>query len=210
MNSIPKTTERIRQRIMEIPIGEPFTPADFLALGTRASIDQTLSRLVKSGVLERMTRGVFVRPEVNRYVGKVMPEPIKIAETIAKTTGSIVQVHGAEAARRLELTTQVPTQPVFCTSGPSKRIRMGKMEIRLQHVCPRKLALAGRPAGLALAALWYLGKKEVTPRVIEKLRRKLPATEFEALKSATNAMPGWMSDALFRYERAASTVGAQG
>ena len=31
---------------------------------------------------------------------------------------SIVQVYGAEAARRLELTTQVPTQPVFSTSGP--------------------------------------------------------------------------------------------
>ena len=39
---------------------------------------------------------------------------------------------------------------VLVTSGPSKRIRVDKMEIRLHHVCQRKLALAGRPAGLAL------------------------------------------------------------
>lgn len=140
----------------------------------------------------------------SRFVGKVMPEPLKVAETVAKTTGAVVQIHGAEAARRLELTTQVPTQSVFVTSGPSKRIRVGKMEIRLQHVCQRKLALAGRPAGLALAAMWYLGKKEVTPALVEKIRRKLGSSEFEVLKSATSSMPAWMSDAIFRNERMAA------
>lgn len=201
MNTTTNTAELIRNRIQEMPVGEPFTPAAFLAFGTRASVDQNLSRLVKAGAIERVARGVFVRPEVSRFVGKVMPEPFKVAETVAKTTGGIVQVHGAEAARRLELTTQVPTQSVFVTSGPSKRIRMGKLEIRLQHVCPRKLTLAGRPAGLALAAMWYLGKKEVTPALVEKIRRKLGASEFEILKSATGSMPAWMSDALFLNEK---------
>lgn len=208
MNTPTKTAELIRQRIERMLVGEPFTPTAFLECGTRASVDQTLSRLVKAGTIERVTRGVFVRPEVSRFVGKVMPEPIKVAETIAKTTGSIVQIHGAEAARRLELTTQVPTQSVFSTSGPSKRIRVGKMEIRLQHVCQRKLALAGRPAGLALAAMWYLGKAEVTPSLIEKIRRKLSDSEFEALKSVTSAMPAWMSDAIFKHERAAVSAHA--
>jgi len=203
MNELINTAALIRQRIEQMPIGEPFTPTAFLACGTRASIDQTLSRLVKAGTIMRVARGVYVCPEVSRYVGKVSPSPLKVAETVAKTTGAIVQVHGAEAARRLKLTTQVPTQSFFATSGPSKRIRMGNIEIRLQHVCQRKLALAGRPAGLALAALWYLGKKEVTPALIEKIRRQLGASEFEVLKSATHSMPAWMSDALFRSKRTA-------
>ena len=203
MNTTIKTADLIRQRIELMPAGEPFTPAAFLECGTRASVDQTLSRLVKAGSIDRVTRGVFVRPEVNRFVGKVMPEPLKVAETVARSTGAIVQVHGAEAARRLELTTQTPTQSVFMTSGPSKRIRIGKMEIRLQHVCQRKLALAGRPAGLALAAMWYLGKKDVTPALVEKIRLKLGSDEFKALKSATRLMPSWMSDAIFRNERTA-------
>lgn len=58
------------------------------------------------------------------------------------------------------------------------------MEIRLLHVCQRKLALAGRPAGLALAAMWYLGKTEVTPALVEKIRRKLGSSEFEVLLDA--------------------------
>ena len=201
MNTSTKTAALIRARIEAMPLGEPFTPMAFLACGTRAAVDQTLSRLVRAGVIERVTRGVFVRPERSSFVGKVMPEPLKVAETVAKTTGAVVQIHGAEAARRLGLTTQVPTQPVFVTSGASKRIRVGKMEIRLQHVCSRKLALAGRPAGLALAAMWYLGKKEVTPAIVEQIRRRLGASEFEVLKSAVSAMPAWMSDALFRNGR---------
>jgi hypothetical protein len=201
MKTITKTAELIRQHIEAMPTGEPLAPTAFLECGTRASIDQTLSRLVKAGSIDRVTRGVFVRPEVSRFVGKVMPEPLKVAETVAKITGAVVQVHGAEAARRLELTTQVPALSVFVTSGPSKRICVGKMEIRLQHVCQRKLALAGRPAGLALAAMWYLGKKEVTSALIEKIRRKLGASEFEVLKSAARSMPAWMSDAIFRNER---------
>lgn len=201
MKTIRKTAELIRQRIEEMPIGEPFTPMVLLSCGTRASVDQNLSRLIKAGVIERVARGVFVRPEVSRFVGKVMPEPLKVAETVAKTTGAIVQVHGAEAARRLELTTQVPIQSVFNTSGPSKKIRVGKIEIRLQHVCQRKLALAGRPAGLALSAMWYLGKTEVTPALIDRIRHKLGANEFEVLRSATSLMPAWMSDAIFHSEQ---------
>lgn len=201
MKTTTKTAELIRKHIEAMPLGEPFTPNAFLECGTRASVDQTLSRLVKAGLIARVARGVYVRPEVSRFVGKVSPSPQKVVETIAKTTGAIVQVHGAEAARRLELTTQAPTQSVFVTSGPSKRIRVGKMEIRLQHVSARKLALAGRPAGLALTAMWYLGKKEVTPALVEKIRRKLGASEFEALKSAISSMPAWMSDALILNER---------
>lgn len=198
-----KTAQLIRQRIEEIPLGEPFAPNFFLQCGTRESVDQTLSRLVKAGAIERVTRGTYVRPEMNRFVGKVMPEPIKVAQTIAKNTGAIVQVHGAEAARKLELTTQTQMKTIFMTSGPSRRIQMGAMEVRLQHVCQRKLALAGRPAGLAITAMWYLGKKEVTPSLVEKIRRKLSIEEFEELRSATSVMPAWMSNVMSQYERMA-------
>lgn len=193
-------TTLIRQRIEKIGLGEPFTPAILLECGTRAAVDQALSRMVKAGQIARVARGVFVRPEVSRYVGKVMPEAMKVAEALAKTTGAVVQVHGAEAARRLGLTTQVPQQAVFTTSGPSRRVKFGKTEIRLQHASGRKLALAGRPAGLALAALWYLGKGAVTPATVEQIRSRLPASEFAALREATANMPAWMSDMFYRYE----------
>jgi hypothetical protein len=98
------------------------------------------------------------------------------------------------------LSTQVPSQPVFYTSGPSRRVQLGRMEVTLKHVSPRKLAMAERPAGIALTALWYLGKRLVTLETIERIRTRLPHEEFEALQSATRVMPGWMHDVFIQFE----------
>jgi hypothetical protein len=66
----------------------------------------------------------------------------------------------------------------------------------LKHVSPRKLALANRPAGVALSALRYLGKERLTPEVIAAIHHKIEPAEFEALKEAA---PAWISDPIHDY-----------
>lgn len=187
-----------------MPLGEPFTPAEFLDLGARKSVAMILARLAKTDLLKRVTRGFFVRPRISQVVGRISPTPLKVAELIS--TGEIIQVQGAEAARRLELTTQVPMAPIFVTPGPSRMFHMGKLAVELRHISQRKLLLAGRPAGIALTVMWYLGKREVTPRIVGKIRRKLSEEEFEALKSVMASMPPWMRDAMLENERSAFDV----
>ena len=65
---------------------------------------------------------------------------------------------------------------------------MGALDVTLKHVSPRRFALAGRPAGTALAALWYLGRREVDEAVIEQVRRKLSVEEFGALVAASGCV----------------------
>ncbi len=186
-------TEQVRRTIDDLPQGTVFTSAQLAPIGPRAAIDQALARMVKTGHITRVARGVFVRPEQNRFVGPVPPRVADVAEAIARTHGAVIEVQGAEAARTFGLTTQMPVKPVFSTTGPTRRIRLGNLELTLQHRRPRKLALAGRPAGKALAALWYLGKENVTPEVIETIRTQLPPGEFEALVGAISVMPAWMA-----------------
>jgi hypothetical protein len=140
----------------------------------------------------------------SRYVGQVMPEPSKVAQAIANAHGETIQVHGAEAARLLGLTTQMPLQSVFYTSGRNREIKLGKLRLILKHVAARKLALSGRPSGLALSALWYIGKEQVSPRTIEAIRAKLTPEAFEEFKAETRSMPAWMADTLLRYEQEAT------
>jgi hypothetical protein len=194
------TAEAIRTQIESIPIGEPFTSTQFRGLGRQAAVDQTLSRLVKKGQIVRIARGVFVQPKKSRYVGQVMPEPAKVAHAIASAHRETIQVHGAEAARLLGLTTQMPLQSVFYTSGPGRKMRIGNLQLVFKHAPPRKLALAGQPSGLALAALWYLGEAQVTPGVFESIRKKLSPEAFQQLKAEARSMPAWMADTLRRYE----------
>ena len=193
------TAEAIRNHILRARRGEPFTNTRLLKLGSRASVDKTLCRLVDEGMIQRIARGVFVRPKENRFIGSVMPGVSKVVEVMARDHGETIQVHGAEAARRFKLSTQVPTLPVFCTSGPTREIKIGNLKVKLRHVSHRKLLLAGKRPGLALSALWYLGKNSMNSNVINTIQAGLTTEEFETLKNTD--MPAWMAAALEKYSK---------
>lgn len=195
------TAKAIQQHILRINRGEPFTNKQFLKLGPRTSVDKALSRLVKEGSIERITRGVFMRPKESPFIGKTMPDISKVVEVMAKDHGETVQVHGAEAARQFKLSTQVPTIHVFYTSGPSRKLKIGKLSVVLKHTSQRKLLLAGKRAGLALSALWYLGKENVNTKTLHAIQAGLSEKEFETLKNTD--MPIWMNSAFEQYSKEA-------
>ena len=191
--------ESIQQQIEKVPLGEPFTNSRFLRLGSRAAVDKTLSRLVAEGAIQRIARGVLVRPKQSRFVGNVMPDVSRVVQVIAKDHGETIQVHGAEAARRFKLSTQMPTTPVYYTNGPTREIRIGKLKVKLMHTSSlRKLQHAGERPGLALSALWYLGRNNINTEVMQRIEEGLSEEEFETLRSSR--MPAWMSEAFRQYE----------
>ncbi len=187
--------EDIRIDIRTLPKGRPFTTSRFASLGSRGAVDRALSRIVREGEIERLSRGVFVRPRKSRFVGTVFPDIAEVVRAIAKDNGETVQVHGAEAARRLGLSTQIPTMPVFHTSASSRSIRIGNATVRMVHTSNRRrLQFAGEPAGLALAALWYLGRENATPEAVARIEASIGPEDFGKLRSAD--MPAWMAVAL--------------
>lgn len=190
------TRTPIASLIMKMKVGEPFTTRQILGFGSRAAIDQALSRLVKEKRISRIARGVYVKPRISRYAGVVQPVPESVAHAVAE--GSAIMPHGAEAARRLGLSTQVPVNPIFYTSGQRRTIRQGNLTIQLRHRPLRQMALAGRPAGLALTALLFLGSRQVTGEILERIRERIGGSEFEALRNARNAMPAWLAERLAR------------
>ena len=188
-------SQAIRTGIRKLPKGKPFTSARFLECGSRGAVDRALSRVVEDGEIDRVSRGVFVRPRTNRYVGTVLPDVLEVVEVIARNNGETIQIHGAEAVRRFGLSTQVPTARVFYTSASSRTIRIGNVTVRMIHTSNRRrLQFAGEAAGLALSALWYLGKDNVTHETVDAIRSALGQTGFEKLRSAD--MPAWMARAL--------------
>lgn len=195
------TSKLIQQKVKQLPTGRPVTFTTFASCGSRAAVDQALSRLVKAGKLSRPARGIYMRPKKNSFIGDVPPEAIEVAKVLAEEFGDVVQIQGAEAARRLGFSTQVPVRHIFYTTGPNRHFHLGEMEVTLKHVSPRKLAMSERLAGVALTALWYLGKKQVTWETIEHLRSQLPEEEFDTLRQATHIMPAWMRAAFVDHEK---------
>ena len=60
--------------------GWVFTPMQFLDLGSRMAVDQTLGRLTKAGIIRRLTRGLYDYPtnirisETSRLIMIVSPK----------------------------------------------------------------------------------------------------------------------------------------
>jgi hypothetical protein len=114
---------RILAEVAELPEGAPLYAKALLHLGSRAAIDQALSRLVRRGGLLRAGRGLYVRPVETRF-GTRAPSVPAVLEALTATTGETIAAHGAAAANSLGLTTQVPVRAVYLTSGPSRRLNL--------------------------------------------------------------------------------------
>lgn len=184
----------ILKRIKYMPKGRPFSSERFAEVGSRAAVDKAVSRLVAAGALERVTRGVYMRPKVSPFAGVVRPSANSVVEVVAKHNRETIQIHGAEAVRQLSLSTQMQTRPVYYTSGSSRELRLGKTVVHFQHVSPEKLQCAGTKTGLALVAMFYLGREGLTPEVLERIKGKLTSAELKRLTACK--MPAWMQSAV--------------
>ncbi|HHV91595.1 MAG TPA: type IV toxin-antitoxin system AbiEi family antitoxin domain-containing protein [Pseudomonas aeruginosa] len=187
--------QAILNRFMHMPKGRPFVGAAFAQVGSRASVNKALSRLVQSGTLERVAHGVYMRPKTSKYTGKVVrPSALAVMEVITKANGETIQIHGAEAVRRLGLSTQMQVLPTFYTSGSTREIKIGNAVVRLRHVSKNRLQHAGTKVGVALTALHYLGKEGLSVKVASKIASALSNEELMQLQACK--MPEWMRTAL--------------
>ena len=64
---MPSSPEQIMTYAAALPEGALIHPKALLHLGTRAAIDQALSRLAKKGELLRVCHGIYVRPVATRF-----------------------------------------------------------------------------------------------------------------------------------------------
>lgn len=143
----------------------------------------------------RATRGIYVRPKEVQYLGKVLPGSEEIIKVISKQTGETITIHGAEAARILQLSTQAPMRPVFYTSGTSRKIKLGKQVISLKHISPRKQVKPGTITCTVISALWYFGKNNTNENVINTIKQRLNEKQFSEVLKHINQMPVWMANA---------------
>ncbi len=182
--------DKIKHRIIGKGPGAVFTPADFLDLGSRASVDQTLSRLTDQGVIRRLARGIYDYPKTSPRLGRMSPDPDAVA--IARKDGRVVQVSPARAANMLGLTTQAPAKAVYLTDGPSRTKQIGAQTIIMRNAAARNLVGAGKPTGAVFQALRYLGKDGVDASVVARLSRTIDADTRRALVKDALQAPGWM------------------
>lgn len=174
-----------------------FTPKDFVDIGSRHAVDQSLHRLVEQEIIQRLDRGIYYYPESPRQ--KPLPTPAHldaVARAIAAQTGDRAILTGEEAAYRLQLTGQGEDAPItqydYLTTGRSKRRKIGHWEIRFRHssfIPPESMPDA---ALNVMQALLFLGKEAITPTVIAQCAQSLTLSDRESLRKLASLSPVWL------------------
>ncbi len=172
--------------------GWVFIPTAFVDIGSRAAIDQTLSRLVVDGKIRRLARGVYYYPKFHPKLGELQPNVDDIVRAVLKDQGYKTQVSEAMAANMLGISTQVPAQTVYYTDATSRVIHIGKLTITFNHATSKGLLGAGTLAGIVIQALRYLGADRVTDIVLKKIAKVLDDKSIKDLQRLKSQAFAWM------------------
>ena len=200
---IPTLKSLIIQRMNQAPIGTVWTPTDFLELGQRDAIDKTLQRMVASGNLRRIDRGLYDKPHINTLTHKPAAADYRsIINAVGRRNQVRVLIDGITAANDLGLTNAVPGQIIVHTDGRIQPIQLGNLIIKFKLTAPSKLYWAGRPAMHIVQALYWLRDslkndeqmiQEITAKLIRFLRDPKQGSQIcKDLQAGLHTVPLWM------------------
>ncbi|HBH20754.1 MAG TPA: hypothetical protein DDX33_01735, partial [Rikenellaceae bacterium] len=150
----------IRERISSADNGTLFFNNSFPEYDDEY-VGKILSDLVKSGDLYHLSRGVYLKTEPTRF-GLVYPPVSAIASAIAERDKAQILPTGATALNLLGLSTQMPMNPVFLTSGSARKIIIDGRTITFKRAVPKNFAIKGRKRSLIVQALKYIGENNIT------------------------------------------------
>ena len=190
---------RLQSRIATQP-DAVWTPVDFLDLGPRAAVDKALQRLVRSGDVSRIDRGLYFRPRKSTLTGKpTHPDQKVVIDAIARRDQTRVVVDGLTAANDLGFTTAVPARVVVLTDARLRPIHLGNQQIQFKTVAPSRLYWAGRPAMRIVQALYWLqdllqsDPGAITKRLTALLNdSRHGAAIRDDLQKGIHTLPTWM------------------
>ena len=186
------TSAHIRKFIFNLPKGLIFSTRELLNFGTRAAVDQCLCRLVKRGDIRRLAWGLFMRNDL----GVRLPSTLVIATEKAKAFGRQILADGFEAAKLLGLMGSGNQKITYATNGRSSSFKCKDIRIYFKGVSARKMSLGDSPVGLAIRALWQLGKEACQPKDIERATINFNRPERQQFRQSRHLMPFWMTNLL--------------
>lgn len=183
---------QVLDKIKRSPRGTLFFVENFANITNTKAANKALERLVKSGELERVAQGVYVRPVIDNYIGKVLPSIEEIAVAIAKRDRATIVPTGSYAMYKLGLTTQVPLNIVFYSDTSARKIKIGKQTITFKKASSKNLAFVGKISTLAIQALRTIGKDQATAEEIKQIKKILKNENPKHLQHDLQLAPVWI------------------
>ena len=190
-------TKKVRERILKAKDGTVFTTSDFADIADTASIRQSLKRLVESGMIRRVIRGIFEKPKYSKLLNEfVAPDPDAVAKALARSYHWTIVPCGNTALNMLGLSTQVTAVWSYISDGPYKDYHWNTTKIEFKHRTNKEITGLSYMSALVIQALKTLGKTSVSQDVINSISFRLSGAEKKALLKEGRESTDWVYDTI--------------
>ena len=168
-----------------------FFISDYARLGSSETIRKILYEATLTGVLEKAGHGIYIKPKISRF-GHV-PVPLeKIAKEIAERDKCEILPDGNTATNLIGLSTQVPMNLSYITTGSTRTIKIGKRKISFRHASPKNFAAKGRVIPLLIQGLREIGEENITRSDKDAIKRFIDYQKDPYLQEDLELAPAWM------------------
>ena len=168
-----------------------FFISDYADLGAAETIRKILHEATITGVLEKAGHGIYIKPKYSRF-GKV-PVPLeKIAREIAERDKSEILPTGSTAANLIGMSTQVPMNLSYITTGSTRTIKIGDRKISFRHASPKNFAAKGKVIPLLIQGIKEIGEESMSGVEYEAIRLFIDKQQDPYLKEDLPLAPAWI------------------
>ena len=196
MEDESKTT-LIARRIDEAPFGSAFVTSDFTDLAEYETAKKTITRFEKKGMLRRVLRGVYDKPKFSALLQEfAAPDPDQIAHAIARNYNWTISASGNTALNQLGLSTQVPADWSYISSGPYKKYTFGNIILSFSHRSDSQMIGMSEKTLLLIQALKAIGQSNVSDADIKQIRKRFSSDDRQAILSESRYTISWVYEVI--------------
>ena len=184
-------TDTLRSRIEAMPEDSVLFRSDFPEYHSEF-VGGTLAELTSEGLLVKLAQGIYAKPRKSRF-GVVFPSVEKIVQAIAARDNAEILPSGMTALNALGLSTQVPVNYTYLTTGSERTVKLANQQVVLKRGVPQNFCYETRLIALLVQALRALRQENVGQEELQTIRTLITKEpDKKALAKDVDMMPAWM------------------
>lgn len=194
----PGYLEQIKHTIDQAEPGTVFLASDFADVADNKTVHMSLVRLTEQGKLQRIMRGLYMKPRYSKLLGENVPgRPDDIARAIARNYGWNICPSDMAALNIAGLSAQVPSVWEYISDGPYKTYDYDNSRIIFRHTNRNtELTSVSEKSALIIRALKALGKENVSEETIRILSDKLCKEDKKILLEESKYSTSWIYEVI--------------
>ncbi len=167
--------------------------SDFCDIAAETTVRSALYRLKQRNIIRAILPGIYDYPGYSEFLQEFMaPDINSVSHAIARKFGWRIQISGSAALNYLDISTQVPGRNIYLSDGPSRNYNILGQMLEFKHASLPESGLKCDRSELLVQAIRSLGRENVTPEILNSLRKKFNHEELKRILKDTKYVTGWI------------------